>query len=105
MNWKSLYNDLISVFKRHFMPPIPTQAIPVPKPEADIPAVRLVKMIAGLQRQQQELNNLRASITSSAGLFKDDEVLRELSRLAAMAPNDEAFDKHDYDGYDDFMFG
>lgn len=96
IKWVELYKDLKGVLKKHFLPP---------KPEADGPAIGLIKMIERLQKQQKDLNDMRTSVGDLVGMLKDDAVLRELHQLEAMAPKDEAFDKKDFDGHDDSMFG
>ncbi len=97
IKWKSLFDDLKTVFKKHFSEP--------EKAPMQDSTVALMQMIHSLQKQQASLNNIRDDVAKTAALIKNDEIFREMDRLAAMAPKEEAFDKKDFDGYDDdFMF-
>lgn len=95
IKWKSLFDDLKTVFKKHLRPE---------KPESDPSEVLLLRQIVAVQKQQKGLNDIRSELARLAGLLKNDDVFQELDRLAAMAPKEEAFDKKDFDGYDDIMF-
>jgi hypothetical protein len=96
MKWKTLYNDLKGVLLKHFKPG---------KPEPDGPAVSLIRMIQSIQRQQQGVNQIRVSTSELVGLLQDNEVLKELHRLEAMAPTPKDEQSVEPHKLEDPMFG
>jgi len=79
MKWRELYKDLKNVLLKHVRPP---------KTEAERVEVGLVKSIIKLQQQQKDLNKIRDGFGDLARQLKDDDVFRELDKLAKMAPTD-----------------
>jgi hypothetical protein len=97
IKWKELYKDMKNVLLKHFRPEVGPEPV----------EVQLLKSISRIQAQQKSLNDIREGFAPLAKQLGDGEILRELDRLAKMAPTEaESCDPVvRSDAKEDLMFG
>ena len=94
MKLKAFYKDLCQVFKKHFRPAI----------DKDPSEVKLIKIIASLQKQQKDMNDMRASLGESVRMLGDSEVFKEFDKLQKLAPSEDSTERPRSDAKEDLMF-